>query len=195
MADSLPSLIYGFMWISVGIAIILNSRRPPAKVRKHSGWKKAAGKITHKGVTRELDEEGDPIYIPTVRYEYRVGAQLYSIEKTAFTPDSARDDANRDRYWDQQKAEKVIESYKEDSPIHLYYNPSNAQEALLDFRPMSALWNLNAILFLLYGAYILFSCFFRDSCKDIVTIIGGWRQPYISFSRASPCERSCVVQW
>jgi hypothetical protein len=172
MDDVIPSIIYGFMWISVGIAIIVNSRRPPAKVRNLSGWKKAAGKITYKGLIQELDEEGDTIYIPLVRYEFCVGEQNYSIEKTTFSPDSARDDSSRDQYWNQQKAEKAIASYKEESPIILYYNTSNAQEAILDLRPMSALWNINAILFMLYGVYILFSCLFRDSCKDIVTIIG-----------------------
>jgi len=172
MADSFPSIIYGFMWITIGIAIILNSRRPPVKVRKLLGWKKAAGRITYKGLLHELDEDGDPIYVPVIRYEYCVGAQNYSIEKTTFSPDSARDDSVRDRYWDQQIAQKAIESYKEDSPVRLYYNPVNAQEAILDFRPMSALWNLNAILFMMYGIYTLYSCLLHDSCKDIVTIIG-----------------------
>ncbi|NIS78941.1 MAG: DUF3592 domain-containing protein [Anaerolineales bacterium] len=171
MDDIIPSLLYGLMWLSIGIATIINAWRAPAKVRKLPGWKKAKGHIAHREVIQELDDEGDPIYVPVVRYEYYVGGLNFSIEKTTFDPHSARDDSSRDMYWNEQKALRSIKRYKKDRAVNVYYNPSNLREAILDDRPMSTAWNFSAILFIIYGVYILYSCLIHHSCMDIVTII------------------------
>ena len=149
-ASALGSEIYigvciGSLILLLGAAIMLavgvfNRRRAQAS----QGWPMVLGRVTDSRVV-SANVEGGTTYEAHVRYAYDVHGRAFEYARLAFG------DAGTDG--SQAAAQRLAARYPAGAIVHVYYNPANPQDAVLERRS-----GASGILFVAGAIFALVGC-------------------------------------
>ena len=113
-----------------GIYLIYLGIKNMRKAQASQNWPSTTGQVTgvEVGQSQSTDSEGDrrTSYYPIVRYTYMVNGQTFSGDKLTFGP---RSTSGR-----HAKAQATASRYAPGAPVTVYYNPENAEDAVLEKR-------------------------------------------------------------
>ena len=120
-------LIFGI----IGAVMLFKYFQDKKKSEESQSWSSAAGRITESYVRREetMDSDGytTSSYYPEVRYDYEFLGSEYKGDKIAFGGKIGDS---------QKKAHERLTQYPVEKNVIVYYDPNNAEDAVLE-RKMS----------------------------------------------------------
>ena len=112
----------GIILILLGSIWFLWSFYSLKKGQKSKDWKIITGIIT-KSKVFEPYRKGNPS-VPIVHYEYSLSGKTYKSDRIFW--------GNVHTSGTLDAAQKVVDKYREGTKVNVYYNPSNAQESVLE---------------------------------------------------------------
>jgi hypothetical protein len=121
-----------------------NHRRAQAAL----AWPMAPGQVLASGIGQQSGENG-MTYYPQVNYAYNVNGQTYQNQRIVF---GGGQTGNRG------PAEKTVARYPPGSSVSVYFNPANAQDAVLERRSGSTGLLVGMGAAMLIGGCGLFAC-------------------------------------
>ncbi|MEI7687928.1 MAG: DUF3592 domain-containing protein [Planctomycetota bacterium] len=152
--------------ILIGAASIYYARQNQLKRRAAQAWPTAPGQIltcrVYEEKNRDKDGSTSTQYRRSIEYEYAVGEKTYRSKRIDF--------GNESIYHLKGSCERALQPYRAGATVPVYYNPDNAEDAVLDVKKGSAL-TLYCVGVLFLGVGLLFLYF---------TLIGGFRSGDLS---------------
>ena len=128
-------LIVGFLallFITIGVVLILLHRRNKRKAEESMSWLETSGTVNESKVVQgsnmlmSNDEDGEstPVFFPEISYTYQVAGLEYTSKRLTF--------AGTNSYSKRENAEKAASFYPVGTQLHVYYDPKNPKEAVVD---------------------------------------------------------------
>ena len=131
----------------IGLLFIVMAVRNRQRAAASAQWPQTQGIVTNVGMKTRRESEGDDWYDPQVQYQYGIGEQQYQGNRIAFGSSSTSAHA---------RAEEIINRYAVGTPVVVYYNPAQPQQAVLEPRATGG-----NIIFLIVGLdFVLFAGLF-----------------------------------
>jgi hypothetical protein len=116
------------IFLVIGIALILKSRRDKQKASASRSWPSTTGRITNSGVSshtsRDSDGDMEVSYSISVEYEYAVKGQNFNSRNISF--------GARNSHRHRSQAEAELANYQVGKTVAVFYNPANPEEAVLE---------------------------------------------------------------
>jgi hypothetical protein len=135
------SLIMGLVALPFLAIAWINRRRAQAS----QGWPMVLGRVSESRVLSSVGSEGDTTYEPRVGYAYDVGGRAY--ENARLTFGGQVQDGNP------SGAQRTVARYPIGAIVHVFYNPANPQDAVLERRS-----GVSGFMFLVGGGLLAVSC-------------------------------------
>jgi len=139
-------MVYSLVAFVLGAVLLWQGWRRQQKVNASMSWPYVSGRVTASSV-RQVVERGDAQtrdttnYVPVVQYEYQVGDKTYQGNRFAFKEPS---------FSSQRKAFKLVAGFAAGSPVSVFYDPANPQDAVLERKAHG-----NTFLFVVGGILVL----------------------------------------
>jgi len=125
------------------VLIIILMLRELYNLAKCQKWPSVEGELLDSGV---IDGDSDRPFYASIKYEYEINSKKYKSRRIAFL-----------KWWGTEKyARKIIEKYRSNKPIKIYYNPSNPKQSVLERMPaiFDIVLTILCIFIVSYGAYL-----------------------------------------
>lgn len=108
-------------------------------------WESTEGKITLSEIrTRSSSGTSNSIvYFPSVKYDYYINNIKYTGNRISLLVDIKLSDISY--------AEKILENYKVNQTVAVFYNPNNPQEAVLDLEVKKASLLIYLVIIVIFG--------------------------------------------
>lgn len=100
-----------------GLSLAILAANNAFNAHKTKRWPVTEGRITLSEVQKSSR------YVPRIVFSYKVGSVQYSSEKAGLT--------NYAQYKKKEEAQKEADKYPVNAKVKVYYNPDNAEEAIL----------------------------------------------------------------
>lgn len=137
----------GILFLVLGCAVVLYVKYLQRKAKQSLSWPSVEGEIVHSEVVQKSSGGGvystSTTFRADVQYRYQVRARSYRGDKVCVGIDIGTGS--------QDRAEERCARYQVNSPVTVYYNPGDPQEACLE-RILDAPY----FLYILAGAWIFF---------------------------------------
>lgn len=134
------------LFIGIGVFMLFKYFQDKKKTEESQAWSATSGRVTESYVRREVsrDSDGDTTvsYYPEVRYIYQVMGVEYTGSRVAFGGTVGRG---------RKKSEEKIANYPVGKPLTVYYDPNNAEDAVIERRMGSQGMLIMGIIFALIG--------------------------------------------
>jgi hypothetical protein len=141
-----------FLFIAIGVILILVHRRNKRKAEESAQWLQTSGTIkeskvkqgTNVMMSADDDTESSPVFSPEIRYTYQVAGAEYTASRVSF--------AGSKSYSKRESAEKDAALYPVGTQLPVYYDPKNPKEAVLDrTAKISNMVLIMGIMFIIIG--------------------------------------------
>jgi len=152
-------LIIGFLtvlFIALGIMFVILDRRNKRKADESLTWLETTGTVSESKVVQgsnmlmSADEDGEstPVFSPEVHYTYQVAGMEYTSKRLSF--------AGVKSFSKPEKAEQALSQYPIGTQLHVYYDPKNPKEAVVDrTAKRSKMMLIMGIMFIIIGIVTL----------------------------------------
>ena len=121
-------MIASLILFALGAFFLWQSWRTRQKLMASMSWPYVPGRMIGAGVRQEVTrgdaQTSDQVtYLPTVQYEYQVGAQVYQGNRFAL----------QDRgYSSSKRAFNLVKGFQAGTPVWVFYDPANPRDSVLE---------------------------------------------------------------
>src|SRR4030042_6879553 len=135
LTETTTFLIVGLLtllFIGIGALLIILDRRSKRKAEESMSWLETTGTVNESKVVQgsnmlmSNDEDGEstPVFFPEISYAYQVAGLDYTSKRLTF--------AGTKSYSKRENAKKAASLYPVGTQLHVYYDPKNPKQAVVD---------------------------------------------------------------